>query len=355
MSPTKDTTYIERQQFFNGQRLFSDDLQEIEAFNREMRWLHNKSLHQPGIGNGFAMVGKKGDREVIIRPGYAIDGQGQEIVLTQIRIEPVPPVAGDEGRPVLYYLTVSYPDDASLEEAETRQGICGSSGVVRLREEPKFCWIRLNDDGQADNTQSGDDIRYHKKIVLARAEVLNCQLYRELSVTERLSARPAQLPYICCGEVSLEKETLTWAVWDVRKTKTFDSVESLLTVLPYGLRMQINTAECGFLATPCYSVRIEGTRIKRLEWGLGLDSSKVDLIIDGLAQVTQDPEPGQTSFCIEVLLMVQTFDPKIGPEAIRVLNDKLGLAFDAQAEHQTDEWLSAFFKDWKVVWMGVEG
>src|ERR1041385_8881006 len=70
----KQTRTIERLQFFNGQRLFAEDLQGIDAFNREMRWLHNISLHQIGIGNGFAVTGKRGEREVRIGPGYAIDG-----------------------------------------------------------------------------------------------------------------------------------------------------------------------------------------------------------------------------------------------------------------------------------------
>ena len=114
----KETRFIERLQFFNGQRLFASDLQGLEAFNREMRWLHNESLHQPGIGNGFAVSGKKGDREVRIGPGYAIDAMGREIVLTQTQVEVVPPVASeDDGSPVLFDLTVSYPDDEFLEPA----------------------------------------------------------------------------------------------------------------------------------------------------------------------------------------------------------------------------------------------
>src|SRR5918995_6030029 len=92
------TRFIERLQFFNGQRLFANDLQGLEAFNREMRWLHNKSLHQPGIGNGFAVSGKKGDREVTIGPGYAIDREGREIVLIRDQIEAVPPTPGETDR-----------------------------------------------------------------------------------------------------------------------------------------------------------------------------------------------------------------------------------------------------------------
>ena len=77
------TRSVERQRFFDGQRLFADDMQAIEAFNREMRWLHNQSLHQPGVGNGFAVHGKKGDREVAVGAGYAIDDLGREIGLRQ--------------------------------------------------------------------------------------------------------------------------------------------------------------------------------------------------------------------------------------------------------------------------------
>lgn len=153
MEILKETRFIERLQFFNGQRLFASDLQGLEAFNREMRWLHNKSLHQPGIGNGFAVSGKKGEREVTIGAGYAIDALGREIVLLESQVEPIPPVAGEsDGSPALYYLTVSYPDDGDLEETELREGICNTRGAIRLREQPVFCWVRLNADGQPTDT-----------------------------------------------------------------------------------------------------------------------------------------------------------------------------------------------------------
>ena len=108
--PSGSIQFLERVQFFNGQRLFASDLQALEEFNREMRWLHNMSLHQPGVGSGFAISGAKSDREVVIQPGYAINAKGQEIVLTETRTEPVPPVANDgAGNSVFFDLTVSYP------------------------------------------------------------------------------------------------------------------------------------------------------------------------------------------------------------------------------------------------------
>ena len=139
-----DTRTVERPQFFDGQQLFAADLDGIVAFHRAMRWLHNRSLHQPGVGNGFAVSGRRGDREVPVQPGYALDSEGRELVLLETHVEPVPPVAGEPGGgPAFFDLVVSYPSDDDLEEAETREGVCLPRGVVRLREHPVFCWVRL--------------------------------------------------------------------------------------------------------------------------------------------------------------------------------------------------------------------
>ena len=127
--------FTERIKFFDGQRLFASDLQDLEQFNREMRWLHNQSLHQPGVASGYAVSGYKDDREVTIQPGYAIDSSGREIVLTKPEVLQVPPVANDgQGNPLYYDLVVSYPVDLLLKETETRDGVCVSRGAVRLRE-----------------------------------------------------------------------------------------------------------------------------------------------------------------------------------------------------------------------------
>src|SRR5437764_2347568 len=124
--------FTERIQFFDGQRLFASDLQDLERFNREMRWLHNQSLHQAGVASGYAVSGNKDDREVTIQPGYAIDSSGREIVLTEATVLQVPPVASDDaGRPVYYDLVVSYPPDGDLKESETRDGVCVSRSAVR--------------------------------------------------------------------------------------------------------------------------------------------------------------------------------------------------------------------------------
>jgi hypothetical protein len=374
MNSLNENRHIERQRFFNGQRLFDSDLQGLESFNREMRWLHNKSLHQAGIGNGFAVVGKRGDREITIRPGYAIDAEGREIVLTQSRVEPVPPVAGDEGRPVLFDLTVSYPSDAALEESESREGVCGARGVVRLREEPVFCWVRLNEDGQADDDQSQADIRDRMKIVLARAEVFNCQLNKDLSIAERLNARPPCQPYVCCGTAPLPD----WEPWELAPfspgvfLKTDDGKnlraailkDPIITpyILPFGVMANINTSECGFLTTPCYSARIDAPRVRVSE------DPSFSFILDGLLQIV-DPNPDR--FTINVLLLVQPLivHGEIGISARRSksaaastglgerISTVIGNILAAQDfDEEVEDFIDTYIKNiWKVVWMGVEG
>jgi len=387
MSILDQTRFIERQQFFNGQRLFADDLQSLEAFNREMRWLHNKSLHQPGIGNGFAVVGKKGDREVTIGPGYAIDREGHEIVLIRDQVEAVPPVAAEsDGTPVLFDLTVSYLDE-ELEEAEVRQGICNQSGAVRLREEPVFCWVRLDANGQPREPQQKLEILAGMRLVLARAQVLNCELYQDLSVAERINARPATLPYVCCGTSELKWKPLTFAPLDpgviFGAAGNGTPLAELITafaqglgffpwVLPVGLSAVVDTSACGFLNTPCYSARIDGSRFRTFHHltsqGVPAD---VQIVLEGFVQIV-DPKP--KSFTVNILLMGQVIAPsgsqrdalfQVAKEAISVLSDpnvdldsdefqqKIAKTVDDLFKYSQDPQTGAE-NGWRLVWMGVE-
>src|SRR6266851_3125096 len=175
-----ETQTVERLQFFDGMRLFAPDLQGLEAFNREMRWLHNRSLHQPGIGNGFAVRGHKGDREVHVGPGYALDYLGREIVLMRDHDEPIPPIAaGEDGQPVDYDLAISYPEDKELAEVETRAGVCEGRGATRLREQPDFAWVRLRRNSQnglsAADPILGHDVQVGRRIIVARVEIIQCK------------------------------------------------------------------------------------------------------------------------------------------------------------------------------------
>ncbi|HMI52385.1 MAG TPA: hypothetical protein VK525_12790 [Candidatus Saccharimonadales bacterium] len=323
MAASDTTQFRERIQFFNGERLFASDLQDLESFDREIRWLHNQSLHQPGVGSGYATIGNKGDRQVTISPGYALDSLGREIILTQTEVLPIPPVADNgAGDSVFYYLTVSYPNDADLKPSETRDGICLPQGVVRLREEPVFCWVLLSDtktNRQPVDPNLKDLIRKQLYIVLAQIEVFNCQLRQPISMAQRRNARPAKQPRVACGaEVN--------PVWELHPfstgAQTTQPSIAGLSLFPQWASAMIDTSSGGFQATPIYQARLAGPRVIQLPQGV--------LLVDAFVDISA---PTPTGFTIEIYIFMSV-PPQVAAE--------LGTAQNPSVPK------------WQVVWMGVE-
>lgn len=318
------TQFVERIQFFNGERLFADDLQGLDDFSREMRWLHNQSLHQPGIGSGFAVIGNVGDRQVTVSPGYALDSQGREIILTQNSVQPIPPVADNgSGGSIFYYLTVSYPNDTDLTPSETRSGICLPIGVVRLREEPIFCWVQLTDD--PTNRQPVDatlkqNIKQGLFIVLAQVEIFNCQLKQPVSTAQRRNARPSKQPRIACGV-----ETPDWNDAIANPTQIGSGTQGSLLSAGFLSMMyspKIDTSSGQFQATPFYTARIVGPRIFT-------DSAGKVYFADALISIPSSSSTPQ-SFVIQIFSLIAN------------LSDGNGID------------VSTVFNQWQVAWMGVE-
>ncbi|VTU28780.1 hypothetical protein [Variovorax sp. RA8] len=329
MSIIGETRFVERNQFFNGQRLFASDLQGVEELNRQMRWLHNQSLHQPGIGAGFAISGNKGDRQVVIQPGYAIDADGREIVLTETVIEPVPPVAGDDfGGPVFFDLTVSYPDEHTLNAAETREGVCGTArGAIRLREAPVFCWVRLGappDQLPIDKTLS-DAVVKGLHLRLARAQVLNCKLDRPLSLAQRRNAKPAEQPYMACDHA-------TQLQWKLPNGPTSLGVGLQITA-------SIDTKAAGFRTPPCYSAQLLGSR----EFNFRVNNRDVKRMLDGFVILLAASKSG-----FDFSLLVPDSLLSRVPENPEDPNPQAAPDFKEQLTRQTDA-------NWTVDWIGVEG
>jgi hypothetical protein len=323
------TRFLERSRFFNGQRLFASDLQAVEEFNREMRWLHNQSLHQPGIGSGFAISAKKGDRQVVIQPGYAIDSEGREIVLADTAIEPVPPVADDGfGEAVYFDLTVSYPDERALKASETRDGVCAPRGAIRLREAPVFCWVRLGPPPDRLPTDAAlrDAVLQGLRLRLARAQVLNCQLDRPLSLAQRRNAKPAEQPYVACGTAAQLKWTLPTGP---------ESVGVGLQLLA-----TIDTSAAGFRTPPCYSAHLLGER----EFTFTVNGTTVKRLLDGFVMLLA---PDKSSFDFS-LLVPDSLLTKV-PEQATDPDPRKDPTFAKQLAEQIQA------NEWRVDWIGVEG
>jgi hypothetical protein len=330
--------FNERIKFFNGQRLFASDLQDVEQFNREMRWVHNQTQHQPGVASGYAVTGNKDDREVTIEAGYATDALGREILLTQPEVLQIPPVANDgQGNPVYYDLTVSYPSDLLLKETETRDGVCANRSAVRLREKPVFCWIELVSTSSLFGAQAITEGRQAKlatlnkqiedglRIRLARAEILNCKLNQPLSVAQRRNAKPSTQPFIYAGRTDKNLE------WDPH-SKNF-AIEIVT---------RVDTSAAHFRTPPRYFANVVGPReVKVTPEGGG----EVTLIIDGFERIrslSEEATPGSQDTDDRAGFKFSLFIPSILIDLRNVTLEKIADA------------LNPALKDWYVEWMGVE-
>lgn len=328
MSIIGSTQYLERIQFFNGERLFAADLQSLEAFNREMRWLHNQSLHQAGVGSGFQVTGNVGDRQVTISPGYALDSCGREIVLTENQVLAIPPIADNgAGGPAFYDLTVSYPDDSQLTAVETRQGICVPAGVISLREAPAFCWVRLSDDAsnhQPVDQRLKDRINKALYLVLAQVQIFNCQLKQPVSTTPRRNARPPVPPRVACGR----ERNPNWQAGSLGFGTTSNDAVLVAPLGTYYFTGTADTSAGGFQSTPNYTARLVGPRQFTFT---PPGATSQPFIMDALISIPADSTLTPTGFSIQIFPVVAA--PNGTPAASDIAN----------AVNQ-----------WTVGWMGVE-
>jgi hypothetical protein len=101
-------TEFERPRYFAGRLLTAEDLELEQRYHIEKRRLLNRELRGPGIVSGLEV--SPGEGFVTVVPGFALDSNGREILVTEPRQLAIP----DCGEPV--FVCVIY------EELETDRG-----------------------------------------------------------------------------------------------------------------------------------------------------------------------------------------------------------------------------------------
>jgi hypothetical protein len=97
MSTEKTTAKgFKRINFFKGFLTTEKDWNEAELYHVEKRKLHNRLLHAPGVVLGYqgelrVVARARGDLSVEVQPGYAIDGQGNDLILWDATIKNINP------------------------------------------------------------------------------------------------------------------------------------------------------------------------------------------------------------------------------------------------------------------------
>jgi hypothetical protein len=296
MSDNVDIPDIERIVFFTGQQLTAADLTALQTAGRELRWLHNRSLHAWGIGTGLAVSGEQGDSAVTITPGYGVDCLGREVLLTEARTRPVPAVAsGPGGGEATYFLVAAYQANVDQQVAEQRAGVCLPEGAVRLTEEPLLDW------------RPPDALPEGQQLPLAQAWIKNCRLSRPLDLSVRRYARPPQQPYIAAGQTW--QGATAWSPWQVGSQTV-------------GVFTDVDTSAANFRGTPRYMAHIVGDRYSKQAGGLVLG---IPAVVGATRQ----------EFTLQVLLPQV---PNTNPLAL----------FNSPDIFQNE-------LRWQVVWLGIEG
>lgn len=285
---------LERVTFFSGELLTADDLTTLDTNNEALRWLHNATLHNWGVGYGLDVTGKRGATSVTVNPGYAIDSDGREIILSQSTSVPIPAVPGaSSGGAATYYLVADYVDDADEPAEEQRSATaCGPGGAVRLSNDPAILWKT------SAQLTSGIDI------VLCAASIQNCVLAADVSMAVRRSSAFATSPFVAAGTIAAKD--IKWTLWEESGKRI-------------GFTATVDTSAASFQSTPSYSVQVIGGRL------LG---SK-DVIVDVVSIAKGSP----TGFTLQVALPELHTDVNPSSLSASDLVNKLG---------------------WEISWMGVE-
>lgn len=87
---------FKRINFFKGFLTTEHDWNDAERYHLEKRKLHNRLCHAPGIIPGYqgelkVTARARGDLSFEVQPGYALDGQGNDLVLWETQIKTIIP------------------------------------------------------------------------------------------------------------------------------------------------------------------------------------------------------------------------------------------------------------------------
>ena len=182
-----------------------------------------------------------------------------------------------------------------------------------------FCWNRLGADLRPVNAQVAQDVQAGMKILLARAELFHCALNRDVSITQRRNARPAELPRVACGET--DPATTPWQLWQ-------DGGGEIATTI--GLQVVVDTSAAGFRVTPRYTAQVLGERAFPAAVTPGF-------YLDGFVDVVGE-QPGQ--FTLRMLMP----QGSVGT-----------LELNPAAQLDTALFPLLQKSSWRVAWLGVEG
>ena len=219
---------LERFRHWQGQGLRSRDFRARRDNAEELRWWHNRALHDSGVRSGLTVAMVDAADFVRISCGLAYDCYGRELLLQRDR-EVRFPDSPEEGAIVVLVLR---------HQAANEDGcVCNASDLP-----PDCAPPHLLEDGVAFDWRNANELRPRDGAPLA-AFRFSDGAWNRLTISEALNAappprsRPLARPRLASGD-TIPGQTV-WEIW------SWGSV-------PLGFQTRIDTSAAGFTKTPLY-------------------------------------------------------------------------------------------------------
>lgn len=132
---------VKRLHYFKYQFLREPDFTDEQNYHKDMRRLHNRSLHTAGVVAGFN-VSKTSESSIEVSPGLALDVQGNEIYLQEKWTHAIA-VSGDAER----YVSIEYMEQQSDPVEDAGSGVAGNT---RWTEQAV---LKVSQKGDIDNAR----------------------------------------------------------------------------------------------------------------------------------------------------------------------------------------------------------
>jgi len=231
---------IERFQYWEGQRLRSRDFRDQVGVEAQLRWWHNRALHNTfGVRYGLHVeeVLVQGTLTAVkIECGLAYDCFGRELIIQTEKRIPIPDTVGITAKQVL--LVVSYKETAAFPSKREVLNAC-APGSVQL-EEPQFIWVAVH------------EFRHEHGVPIAKVKYQGAGRPPEYDHRFRVPpSRALRRPRVASG-ATIPGDT-PWELW----TEAVRTGRGLQLV-NLGMQVDIDTSAFGFSETPLYFAWLSG-------------------------------------------------------------------------------------------------
>lgn len=227
-TPRDLATPLARITWRDGQTLTSRDLRDDQFYIDRLRHLHIRYQHKTwGTVEGLS-VSAAGSSAVVVRPGYALDIEGQELLIPAFTRVPAPP-----------NITVSTTMYLVISRSTTPTGCAASPDLATLCpgvtnplpiEQGLLSWKTVN------------EVRVGSDVLLARVLIANGSLASAIDMSVQRFAASMNQPLMWSGS-TLSGQT-GWT-------------DGTNTLLPE-IQANVDTSDGGFITTPAYFARVDG-------------------------------------------------------------------------------------------------